>query len=261
MGLLSKERLGRFTASEIHRLFMKPSITDKQLALIKILEGKKRTDLQEAELQTLYTKRDTFISTKERDNYIFEKAEEKATGISQWFTSRATEHGLAYEYEAIKHFAKLSGLNVEYGEQKFYEVGKDGGATPDFTVKNFNGDTVATGDAKCPMTTFFEQKIIFVNNLYPEYQNCLKEQFFQAQMQMKALNVNEHYLIRYLADEFEDELGNMVKVTLPIQARIFWQLIKRDNKICDELDRIIETAATERDLLVKIFKQPIIAQI
>lgn len=262
MQLLSKERIGAFTGSEGHRLFMSPNITEKQLALIAKYEAKDNlTDKQQAELELLYSKRDTPVTSKDRDNYIAEKAEEIITGLpSNFFENYHTKHGNANEYEAHESFIKVSGLKVEFGEQRYYAINKDCGTTPDAKVKDFVNDDIATVDYKCPTKTFFQQKMILINGLYPEYQHTTKDKFFQAQWQMLATGTNQHYLVRYLAEYFEDRnTGDLVKIDLPLESRIFWQIIKRDEEVCKQILLNVEQAAKERDLLVKIYKQPLLA--
>jgi hypothetical protein len=259
MQLLSKERNGAFTGSEGHRLFVAPNITEKQLALITVLENKVRTDKQEAELQSLYIKRDTPAQSKDRDSYIAEKAEELVTGLpANFFENYHTKHGNANEFEAHEAFVKVSGLKVSFGEQRYYAINKDCGTTPDAKVLDFTDEAIATVDYKCPTKTFFQQKMMLINKQYPEYQYTTKDKFYQAQWQMLATNTKEHYLVRYLAEYFEDKTGELVKIDLPVESRIFWHVIKRDEEVCKQILINVEQAAKERDILVKIFKQPIL---
>jgi hypothetical protein len=259
MQLLSEKRIGNFTGSEGYKLFMPPSITERQLFTIKKLQEKpKLTDKQAEELEYLIEKRDTPKTTAERDTYIRIKAEERATGFQHWFSSKSTTHGEIYEIEAHQAFSKVSGLIVVHNEQEYLEINENCGTTPDAKIIGFDNLIKATVDYKCPVSTFFEQKLIYVNKLNPQWQYTTKDKFYQAHWQMLAADVQEHYLVRYLPKAFEDKSGNYVENKLPLEARIFWQVIKRDEKICDEIKSLVAIAAAERDLLVKIFEQQII---
>lgn len=109
-----EERRGRFTASEIFKLFPK--------SLKKMSEG------------------DT---TK---GYIEEKVAEKLGSYSLDVFSKHMEWGKQYEDEAVKKYIENTGLNAtNYGkEQEFITKGDWAGGTPDFRVGK-NG-----GQIKCP---------------------------------------------------------------------------------------------------------------
>jgi len=232
---LSRERIGCFTASRISEL------------VIGVRGG-----------------------TATRDKYIRQKAVEKATGIAnRGVKTYAMEHGSFNEYEALEAFQNVSGLNVLIGKQEYFKIDENSGATPDGFVVDFNDVITATIDAKSPQPDgFYEQKMLLIDEGKPEYQNVPKSYFYQAQVQMMAATVhnatlglspvNEHYLVRYLAEYFEDENGDLIQVELPVEERIFWSHIKADKKYQDEISEMIRTASAERDLLIQIFKQPII---
>jgi hypothetical protein len=219
MPTLSKSRIGKFTASEIHKLFT-GGIT--------------------------------------KTTYIEMVAEEMTTGIAREFSNKHTDHGHMHEHEAITNFMEVSGLNVENLMQEFFEINENCGATPDAKVIDFSGNLLASCDVKCPTTTFFKQKMIFINSKKPEFQNVPKEFFYQAQMQMMAMGVNEHYLVRYLTAMDTDYYGNTVEYDLPLNVRLFYQKIIADKRIQNQILYIVSEAAKERDLLVKIYKSPIV---
>ena len=218
---LSNERLGKFTASSIHKLFV---------------GGKGAT----------------------RDSYIFEKAEEIVKGHAKMFNNRHTEHGHMNEFEAIESFQEVSGLLVEYLEQEYFAINSNAGATPDAKVVDFNGKTIASVDVKCPTETFFQQKMLMIKESKPEFQNVPKQYFYQAQMQMLALGVDTHYLVRYLTKSDLDYEGNKVEYNLPLNVRLYWKRITADKSVQDDILSLVEAAATERDLLVEIFTKPIL---
>ncbi|MES2592366.1 MAG: YqaJ viral recombinase family protein [Bacteroidota bacterium] len=228
MSRLSKERLGRFTASEIHKLF---------------------------------------TGGATRASYIFEKAEEIVKGHPKEFSNKHTDHGHMHEHEAITSFSEVSGLVVENLLQQYFPINENCGATPDAAVVNFSNVYLASNDVKCPTTTFFQQKMLFIEKKKPEYQNVPKEMFYQGQMQMLALTehnkklglppVEEHYLVRYLTAMDTDYFGNTVEYNLQLETRLFYQKILADYRVQAQIIGLVEQASKERDLLVKIFKQPV----
>lgn len=221
MQTLSKERLGKFTASSISKLFV---------------GGKGIT----------------------RDSHIFEKAEELVKGHSKMFSNKHTEHGHLNEFEAIKSFAEVSGLIVEHLNQEFFKINDNCGATPDAAVMDFHGNIIASVDVKCPTETFFKQKFAHIKESKPEYQNVPKEYFYQAQMQMMALGVKEHYLVRYLTKMDIDYDGNKIEYNLPLEVRLFYKRIVAVESIQNEILEKVDEAAKERDIYVEIFKRPIL---
>lgn len=258
---LSSERLGCFTGSEAHKLFRLPLLTDNQLNQIEIYKAKPSlTVKQQADYEELLSKVGKLKTTKTRDDYIFQKAEELTIGLEEgFFETYDTNHGQFNEYEAHDMFVKTSGLNVVYGEQKYYKINQDAGATPDATIQDFDGKIEATVDYKCPTRSFFQQKMRLIKQMLPQYQYCTKEQYYQAHWQMMATGCDKHYLVRYLAEYFEDKkTGDLVKIDLPVQTRIYWHVIHRDEKTCEDIRNEIKLASEERDKLVEIFKQPII---
>lgn len=228
MQTLSKERLGRFTASSIWKLFA-GGVT--------------------------------------RDTYIFEKAEELVMGHVKEFSNKHTDHGHMHEQEAVENFSEVSGLVVENLLQQYFPINENCGATPDAAVKNFSNVILASSDVKCPTTTFFKQKMIFINESKPKYQNVPKEMFYQGQMQMMALTkhnrmlkhppVGEHYLVRYLTAMDTDYHGNTIEYDLPLNVRLFYQCVKADSDVQQEIIRLVKEAVEERDILVKILMKPV----
>lgn len=225
MHQLSKERIGCFTASRISELIIGS-------------RGGSAT----------------------RDKYISQKAAEKLTGIvNRSVKTYAIEHGQFNEYEALEAFKTISGLNITYGTQQFFKLDENSGATPDGFEVDFDNNIIATIDAKCPQPDgFYEQKMLMVNDGKPEFQNVPKSYFYQAQMQMMAAGVDKHYLVRYLAEYFENESGDLIQVEMPLEQRIYWSEINKDEKVQNELRELIRTAAEERDLLIEIYKKPIV---
>lgn len=228
MQTLSPKRNGNFTASPFHKLF---------------------------------------TGGTTRSKYIFEKAEEKVKGHPKLFSNKHTGHGLMFEHEAITSFSEVSGLLVENLLQEYFPINDYCGATPDAKVVDFNGVILASCDVKCPTESFFEQKMIFINESKPQFQNVPKEYFYQGQVQMMALSehnkklghppVTEHYLVRYLTKADIDGDGNQIEYDYPLNVRLFYQKIKADERIQKQILYLAEEAAKERDILVKIMTTPL----
>ncbi len=230
--MLNKDKLGFFSASSGHKLFT---------------GGKGVT----------------------REKYIIEKAEEVVRKhFKKQFKNKHTDHGNLNEYEAITTFKEMTGLLVEYLDQQFFPVNEYLGATPDAKVVDFSGKIIASCDVKCPTESFFEQKLLQIQESKPKFQNVPKDMFFQAQIQMMALTefnkklghppVEEHYLVRYMTSMDVDDDGNKIEYDLPLEVRMFYKLVKVDLDIQKEILQIVETAGKERDAYVKLMLQPII---
>lgn len=225
--MLSNERLGRFTAFDVYKLFV---------------EGKGAT----------------------RQTYIMDKAQEKATGMRTGFIgNKITEHGEFNEYEAIEMLAEHTGLNIEYGNQRFFKYGDNAGATPDAYVKDFDDRILAVVDVKCPVTSFFKQKLLIVEGALPQYQNIPKPYFYQLQLQMMSASatlgypVKDAYLVRYLTSSHVDDDGNKFEFDLPLGVRLLIKHITADEAVQEDIAKAIDRAANERDELVKIFNTEI----
>lgn len=229
--MLSAERLGKFTASSAYKLFV---------------GGKGVT----------------------RDKYVFEKADEMFRGHpKRTYTTKSQEHGLMNEYEAIQSFNEVTGLTSVYLDQAYFPINENCGSTPDAAVKDFNDVIVASLDAKCPTEKFSEQKYMIIKEAKPEFQNSPKEMFYQAQMQMMSLTaynlklghppVKEHYLARYLTKMDFDDLGNKYEYDIPLNVRMFYKIIKADEKVQKEIIELVNQASKERDLIVEILRKPI----
>lgn len=230
--MLSNERLGKFTASSVYKLF---------------IGGKGVT----------------------RDKYVFEKADEIFRGhAKRTYTSKSMEHGLMNEYEAIQSFKEVTGLNAVYLDQQYYAINENLGSTPDAAVVDFNNVIVASMDAKCPTEKFSEQKYMIIKEAKPLYQNSPKEMFYQAQMQMMSLTehnknlghpaVTKHYLARYLTKMDFDDMGNKYEYDIPLNVRMFYKVIEADEKVQKEILESGNQAAKERDVIVEILRNPIL---
>ena len=229
--MLSSDRLGKFTASTIHNLFV---------------GGKGAT----------------------KDSYIMDKAIESVKGYAKSFTSKHTEHGNINELEALESFIEVTGLNVVYTDSVYYPINENCGSTPDAVIYDFDNIIAASVDLKCPTEKFFEQKMMMINDAKPEFQNVPKAYFYQAQMQMMSLSkhneslghpaVTNHYLVRYLTSTNYDFDGNKIEIDLPLNVRIFYKIVHADLEVQAKILQEVEAASNQRDALIQILTQPIV---
>src|ERR1017187_5995914 len=105
MQTLNKEKLGKFSASEIYKLF---------------------------------------TGGATRQSYIFSKAEEIVKGHFKIFNNKHTEHGNMHEHEAIESFSEVTGLVAENLMQEYFPINENCGATPDAKVVDFSGNVLAS---------------------------------------------------------------------------------------------------------------------
>lgn len=156
-------RMGKFTASEIHKLLTclnKPNELPKGAI----------TYIEEKALEVL-------TNGKSRENY----------------TNDAMQWGNDYEIDAITEFEKLTGFKVEKTgkNQEFIEYNSVFGGTPDGIIPN-----KAIIEVKCPKpkTHFFNVKNIFsqedLKKHYPEY-------YWQIVTNMICSGLNLGYFISY----------------------------------------------------------------
>jgi hypothetical protein len=227
------KRKGKFTASEIYKLFVEPKTTkDKNLGIWS----------------------DTAMS------YIFEKAVEETTGYRKQFTSMATEHGVVNEYEAFEAFEKLTNMGFALTSTTYFPINEISGASPDGVLYDDNDFSIikAVMDVKCPYNpvSFFEQKRMFMEA--KEYQGVPKSYYYQMQMQMMATGSNVGYLVRYLTSSHTDDFGNKYEFDIPIEGRIFWSEITRDEFVNEQImERIEKAEETKQQIIQKIIYEKV----
>lgn len=218
-------RKGKFTASEIWKLFTEPrSKADKEA-------GK-------------------FSQTAE--SYILEKAVEIATGFRPKFTSKEMEHGIINEAEGFDAFMSFTeGQGWTYHPDKFFPLGDDAGASPDGVRRNNFGEPVDVVDIKCPQPlTFFGLKA------EGDKLEVEAKYFYQLQMQMLATGAESGYLCYYLAKEFGNTYTGEVEASfkdLPLNQRTIIQVVPQDKAVQAEMLAKIEAAVKRRDELVASF--------
>lgn len=207
-------RKGRFTASEIWKLFVEP---------------RKKTDTWSETAKT----------------YILEKAVESALGYKKAFTSKEMEHGIINEKEAFDHWVKISGVPFTYSSDQFFTIGENAGASPDGVL--YDGlDIISVCDIKCPQPMTFMELI----TQRPEIDN---KYFYQLQMQMLATKADNGFLVYYLASEFANTYSGEVEFTfdMPIEKRLYVTEVKADKSIHDQILEKVDKAEIYKQELIK----------
>lgn len=217
------QRKGKFTASEIWKLFTEPRTkADKEAGVLS---------------QTAET-------------YVLEKAVEMATGFRPKFTNKEMEHGIINEpagFSAFLDHIDLQGW--EYCPNEFYTINEDSGASPDGICRQ-DGKIIAVVDIKCPQPlTFFGLR---------SQGNALEVEakyFYQLQMQMLATGASVGYLVYYLAEEFGNTFTGEVEATfdLPVRSRLIIQQVPQDKQVQTEMMDKIAKAVKRRDYIVRSF--------
>jgi hypothetical protein len=219
------KRKGRFTASEIHKLFVEPR-TQKD--------------------------RDAGLLSETAKGYIFEKAVEYMTGYRKGiFPTKPMQHGIHNEFEGFEAFNKAIGLNFELTSNQFYPLGDNAGASPDGILPD-GIDVLAVVDIKCPYepTTFFEQKLMLSS-----VEDIPKIYYYQLQMQMLCTGAPTSYLARYLTSNNVDQYGNKLEYSIPEEKRIFWTQLDRNEEVHQQiLDKISLAENVRQEFINQLIK-------
>ena len=212
----TQDRIGKFTASEIWKLFQ---------------EGRKKGSMSE--------------TTK---TYILEKAVEELTGFRKQITNKAMEHGIMNEAHAFQVFKDLTKADWTYTGNQFFTINEISGASPDGVLYH-DLDIIAVCDIKCPQPmTFFDIKV----NPSDDFQGVDSKYFYQLQMQMMATKCEVGYLVYYLADEFVDTYTGEVdfRIDLPLENRIMIKTINKDQDICNQItEKVAEADRLKQEYL------------
>lgn len=212
-------RRGKFTASEIWKLFTEPRTkADK--------EAGKWSQTSEA--------------------YILEKAIEEMTGYRPKFTSKEMEHGIITEPEAFQAFQQYSDLKWDYCSSEFFPIGDNAGASPDGVAYD-DLKAIAVVDIKCPqpLTFFGIRAFDFGHKIDTKY-------FYQLQMQMIALRVPKAYLCYYLASEFGNTYTGEVeaKFDIPMKDRLMVFEVPQDPIAQTEIMHKIKLAEQRKQEII-----------
>lgn len=207
-------RKGKFTASEIWKLFVEP---------------RKKSDEWSETAKT----------------YILEKAVEQATGYRKQITSKEMEHGIMTEPEAFKAWVDTSKVPYTYTAKEFFSLNDYSGASPDGVLYDAF-DILSVCDIKCPQPLTFME-------LITEKPEIDKKYFYQLQMQMLTTKCDNAFLVYYLAKEFVNTYTNEVEFTfdLPLEKRLYVMEVKKDPYVHENILIQIEKAEKLKQEYIK----------
>lgn len=220
-----KARIGKFTASEVWKLFVQP----------KTNEAKEKGWWSETAL-----------------TYIMEKAVEQITGFKREISAPALEHGNVNEAEAFEAFNEICKLNFTPSASVFFPYMNLGGASPD-GVQFCGLDIEGVSDIKCPYdpVSFFDQKLMMQNCDDQKFQGVPRNYYYQLQMQMLSTGASYGYLVRYLTSSITDQYGNKYEFALPRNQRLFYKLVKRESSAIEQLIERINSAEIRKQEFIK----------
>lgn len=219
-----QDRAGKWTASEIWKLFVEPRTN-------KDKESGKWSETAET--------------------YILEKAVERMTGERGQYQSKAMVHGILHENDALQYWSEVTGQNWTYTNRQFFVIDEISGASPDAVL--YDGiDAVAVCDVKCPhFMTFFTQRKALIDN-----EPIDRQYFYQLQMQMMACNAPKGFLVYYLAKEFANTFTGEVehKFDLPLGLRIFYRQVDADQSVQDDIRKKIHRAEARCQEIIEMLQ-------
>ncbi len=220
-------RKGRFTASNMYKLFTQPkSAKDKEAGYL----------------------------SETAKSYIEEVAIEELTGFRKEFTSKATDHGNQYEEEAFYWFTQATGLMFDFTGKTFYPYGDNSGASPDGVLYEAM-DVISVADVKCPFSpiSFFEQKEMALACVGNKTQGVPPAYFYQLQTQMLATGAKSSFLARYLSNNLQMPDGSELAINLPLTARLFWSEVYADEEVQDEIKAKLKQAEVYKQEVIQKF--------
>jgi hypothetical protein len=223
----ARKRIGRFTASEIHKLFTEPrSKADKDAGRLS---------------ETAMT-------------YVFEKAVEEYTGFRKRFSTPAMEHGNANEKDAFDAFCQLTGLPFTYCSKEYYPISPIAGASPDGILYD-ELEPIAVLDVKCPQpVTFFEELTWYLkSDKDDEFGGVSKAYYYQLQFQMLATKTPTSFLAYYLAKDLVNLYTGEIEHTfdLPVERRMFFTEIKSNFSVQADMVERIEKAERIKQSMIR----------
>lgn len=213
MNTFLEQRIGRFTASEIYKLFVEP---------------KTKAD------------KDAGNWSETAKGYIKSKAVEEKYGFRENIVNKAMEHGIITEAEGFDRFKLTTGQDWSLVSKQFFSINEYSGASPDGVL--YDGlDIISVCDIKCPQPqTFFDLKID-----YREGKEIESKYFYQLQMQMMATKCDSAFLCYYLAEQFVDTYTNAIDydfTDIPLEDRMIILSVQKDQKVQDQMIEKIEKA-------------------
>lgn len=209
----TESRLGRFTASEIHKLMK---------------SGKKKDEYFADGAMT----------------YIYEKIAEAITGQPKaQVKSMATEWGLQMETDAIKWFEIITGKKVQHfgaNEYKFYEFNNNSGCSPDGLVIGENANV----QAKCPFNSANHINYLTIRDNAAEWLKKNEYEYYaQCQFEMMCCKTDKCYFISYDDRTVEPEHRMKIIELLP-DAEFVKELTERIKKATEIVRNDLEYLQT-----------------
>lgn len=208
------KRLGKFTSSEIHKLFVSGK------------GGKFFGDGAE-----------TYIRQK--------VAEEITQTTKEEVNSKSIEHGYAHELDAIQAFEKatgFTGITYGIGNPQFFEYGDHAGGSPDWEEVEVRG-----ADVKSPYNSDIHLENLFIEN-QEQFKKQRWEYYCQAQMNMKLRNWKEFYFVSY-----DPRMPSILKLAiLKITPDKEWvtEFEERLSKAIERKDELMEKLLNKPSILL-----------
>lgn len=215
-----KKRLGRFTASEIHKLFVASKTKGKLFGIAA----------------------ETYIRTKAAELLTMEVKEEIDFKQAEW--------GKANELDAVLSFESVQNIKGTYwgvANPTFFDYGKYAGGSPDWQSL----DCTSGADVKCPFNSAVHVENLLLNSA-DEFKDERWNYYCQAQMNMLIRNWARFYFVSY--DPRMIEYAHRLKI-ITIYPDESWRkefnerltaAIERLNEILDTIqsDSLIENITT-----------------
>lgn len=185
------ERMGFFTASEIHKIMPSPSGRNY------------KKDLRDIDGAM------TYIKTKLAERLTLEYKESIDFKQGEW--------GKLWEPKAVNEFEKATGVKgVHYGcnNYKFFKYGESAGLSPDWEIENEEG-----ADIKCPYNTSEHITNLLIKSAQ-EFASERWEYYCQGQFSIKARNWKKFSAVSFDPRMIESQLRLKI---LPIYPDEKWQ--------------------------------------
>jgi len=223
MNTFLEQRIGRFTASEIYKLFVEPKTK---------------------------ANKDSGNFSETAKGYIKSKAIEQKYGYRENIVNKAMEHGIITEAEAFEKFKLITKNDWSLISKQFFPINEYSGASPDGVL--YDGlDIIAVCDIKCPQPgTFFDLKIS-----YKEGAEIESKYFYQLQMQMLATKCDSAFLCYYLAEQFVDTYTSAIDhdfSDISLEERMIILSCPKDQKVHDQIIEKIEKAEKLKQEYLKL---------
>lgn len=201
------DRMGRFTASEIHKLFV---------------SGRSK-------IQLFGTGAETYIRTKAAEILTMEVKDEQ--------DFKQAEHGKLYEFDAYQAFENETGLTGTYygvANPKFFPLSENAGFSPDWE----SADGLIGADFKCPYNTAEHVKNLLLKS-QEDFKNERWEYYCQGQMGMYVRGWKEFRFVSYDPRMVQPELRLKILTVTPDDE---WreEFKMRLDKATDRLLEIVE---------------------